>query len=300
MSRRWAADRIARACLMGIRTAGDEKVAVLVAEAGPVLAAQHVAAMSGGDWRQGGEVLLDTAEAAGVRLLTPEDVDWPPAIPKVLPTDGQGIGTAPPLGLWVRGNGRLEHLLARAASVAGASEATPYGERAAFDLGGNLAAHGWTVLSSGRFGISGSVLRGALAAGGAVLVLPPAPLTPVAPIGHQALFTRVARHGLLLSETKPGALPSATASVRQAQLAAGLTTGTVLIEPRSDEFGRQLVSLAENTGRPLLAYPGPVTAPTCQYAHHLIRSGRARLVGSPQQVVNDLEGRLDADAREPG
>ncbi len=173
---RWEPDRVARAFLMGIRTPGDENVAVLVAEAGPVLAAQHIAAAAGVDWRRA-EVLLATAEAAGVRLLTPEDDDWPAAMPKVLPTDGRGIGTAPPLGLWVRGTARLDQLTARAVCVAGTGNSTPYGERAAFDLGGNLAAHGWTVITSGGFGISGSVIRGALAAGGPVLVLPPAPLT---------------------------------------------------------------------------------------------------------------------------
>ncbi len=74
----------------------------------------------------------------------------------------------------------------------------------------------------------------------------------------------------------------------------------MLIEPRSDALGRRLVQLAENIGRLLLAYPGPVSAPTCQYAHHLVRSGRARLAANPQQVVTDFEGRLHADARDQG
>jgi DNA processing protein len=294
---RWEAERVARAYLMLTRTPGDENAAVLVAEAGPVLAAQHTASVTGVDWRRA-EVLLDTAEAAGVRLLTAEDEDWPASLPKVLPTDGRGLGTAPPLGLWVRGDGHLGQLLRRVVCVAGTRNASPYGDKAAFDLGRDLAADGWTVVTSGGFGIGGSVIRGALSASGPVLVLPSAPLSTTVPTGHRKLFDRVAREGLLLTEAAPGVPVPELAADRQAQLAAGLAAAVVLIEPAQGGPDRGLVLLAENAGWPLLAYPGPINSPTCGFAHHLIRTGRARLVAGPQQVLTDLEG--VAGAREQG
>lgn len=293
---RWEADRIARAYLMLTRTPGDENAAVLVAEAGPVLAAQHTASVTGVDWRRA-DVLLDTAAAAGIRLLTPEDDGWPASLPKVLPANGRGLGAAP-LGLWIRGAGHLDHLTCRVVCVAGTRNASPYGDKTAFDLGRDLAADGWTVITSGGFGIGGSVIRGALAASGPVLVLPPAPLSTTVPTGHRELFDRAARHGLLLTEAAPGVPVPEQAADRQAQLAAGLAAAVVLIEPAQGGPDRSLVLLAENARRPVLAYPGPISTATCGFAHHLIRTGRARLVAGPQQVLTDLEG--VAGAREQG
>ena len=261
-------ERVARAYLMGAHSPGDEEVAALVAESGPVVAARVTAVSTGAIWMSAAAELA-RAETSRLRLAIPEDDEWPVRLSAPLPTDSRVTGTAPPLGLWVRGSARLDRLLARAVTVAGASAATPYGQKAAFDLGRELTGAGWTVITSGSFGISGSVIRGALAARGPVLVLPPAPLPVTVPIGHRLLFGKVAWDGLLLTESMPGRPAGDGAASRQTQLAAGLAAAVVLIEPRPRGLDRRLVHLATSAGRLLLAYPGPVERPGSAYAHHL-------------------------------
>jgi DNA processing protein len=292
-------ERVARAYLMSARRPGDEEVAALVAELGPVLAAQATAAAAGDVWMRAA-ALLATAETSRLRLVIPEDDEWPACMSAPLPIDGRVTETAPPLGVWVRGSTGLDRLLPRAVTVAGASAATPYGQKAAFDLGRELASAGWTVITSGSFGVSGSVIRGALAARGSVLVLPPVPLTVTVPAGHRLLFGKVARDGLIVTESVPGLPAGEGTALRQTQLAAGLSTATVLIEPRPRGLDRRLVHLTTSAGRLLLAYPGPIDPPGSAFAHHLIRCQRARLVTGPRQVLTDLEGGVGVDARDEG
>jgi DNA processing protein len=292
-------ERVARAYLLATCLPGDEEVARRVAAVGPVLVAQETAAAAGNRWMQAGTMLAG-AETAGIRLLAPDDDEWPECLSAALLTDGRITAAAPPLALWVRGGGRLDRLSARAVCVAGAVEATPYGEKAAFGLGQELAGAGWTVITSGAFGVSSAVIRGVLAAGGPVLVLPTAPLTTTVPAGHRLLLGRVAGDGLLLTECVPGLAAHESAAIRQTQLAVALAAAVVLIEPRPRGLDRRLVHLTHHAGRPVLAYPGPVAARSSAYAHHLIRAERARLVASPQHVLSDLEWRSRVDAHEPG
>jgi DNA processing protein len=292
-------ERVARAYLMSAHRPGDEEVAALVAELGPVVAAQLTAAATGGIWMRAAAELAK-AETSRLRLAIPEDEEWPACLSAPLPTDSRVTGAAPPLGVWVRGSAQLDRVLARAVTVAGASAATPYGQKAAFDLGRELADAGWTVITSGSFGVSGSVTRGALAARGPVLVLPPAPLTGTIPAGHRLLFGKVARDGLMVTESVPGLPADEGAAIRQTQLAAGLAAAVVLIEPRPRGLDRRLIHLTGAACRLVLAYPGPVDMAGSAFAHHLIRTGRARLVASPRQVLTDLEGGWSVDARDQG
>ena len=121
------------------------------------MAAELSAAVTGALW-MGAARELAQAQSTGPQLVTPEDEQWPARLSAPLPASSRTDRTAPPLGLWVYGEGRLHELLSRVAIITGTPWATPYGVSAAFDLARDISGVGWTVLGYGRAGIASAVL----------------------------------------------------------------------------------------------------------------------------------------------
>ena len=200
-----------------------------------------------------------------------------------------------PLGLWVRGGGRLDQLTRRAVAIAGRVGPTPYGAEVALDLGRQLANGGWTVATLGRPGIDSSALRGALQeqspATAAPVALPLGRLIDPRPAAHRKLFGRVCRDGALVSEhgaNEPERLQRRDIRA-QLRLLSRLTTALVLVEPDGRSWDSRTVRMAEDAGLPVMTIPGSVNSPASDFAHELFRTARARLVTRPGQVIAELE-----------
>ncbi len=278
--------RVARACLMSAAEPGDVEVARLVLEHGPVMAAELSAAITGDVWMRAAEELAQ-AQSTGLQLVTPEDEQWPARLSVPLPASSRTDRTAPPLGLWVYGEGRLHELLSRVVIITGTPRATPYGVSVAFDLSRDLSGVGWTVLGYGRAGIASAVLRGAREASGLVVVLPPGPV-----IGWRSReLLMPPGHGLRFGERiVQRDHPVYADIVRDAQLAVAVAAAVVLVEPDSRGIDRETIRFCLSTGRQMLAVPGSISYRGSSFAHDLIRSGRARLITGAHDVLIDLAG----------
>jgi DNA processing protein len=98
-------------------------------------------------------------------------------------------------------------------AVVGTRAATPHGLADAREVGAVLAEAGVTVVSGMAIGIDGAAHDGALEAGGTAIGVLATGLDVVYPRRHIALFERVRRAGLLMSELgygvqpRPGAFP---------------------------------------------------------------------------------------------
>src|SRR5690606_14013250 len=111
------------------------------------------------------EEILDDAQRRRIRILTPQDAEWPAALDDLQETR--------PHCLWLQGPGRLDQLAGeRCIALVGSRASTPYGEDTAGSLAAAFAAGGGTVVSGGAYGIDAAAHRGALAAdGGATLAI---------------------------------------------------------------------------------------------------------------------------------
>jgi DNA processing protein len=311
--------RLARAWLSRAVEPGRGAVFDLVTEVGPMEAAQLLrsgsaagALASLAEARRGEDrAIEDLAEAArlGVRLVTPEDHEWPDEAIRAMEiaylrerAERAGgrpardrVELTPPLALWVQGSTRLDEALARSVSIVGSRAATPYGEHVSADLAHGLAARRWTVVSGGALGIDGAAHRGALAAAGTTVAIVAGGLRNPYPLAHSGLFRRIARDGVLVSELPPDAAPQRHRFLVRNRLIAGLSSGTVLVEAgvRSGALstGRQALRM----GRAVMAVPGPVTSAESAGVHELLR-GRpdVTLVTRTAEVV-ELVGAIGAD-----
>jgi DNA processing protein len=255
---------------------------------------------------------LRRADRCGARLVVPEDDEWPGFVLHALTLraeeqpDDPNSQTArtealvPPVGLWVRGPGRLDELADRAVALVGSRASTAYGEHVAGELGYQLAERGWTVVSGGAYGIDGAAHRGALAAGGPTIAVLANGVDRVYPAGHDALFVRIAETGLLVSEWPPGTAPHGHRFLVRNRLIAGLARGTVVVESAARSGALATARRARKLGRQVLVVPGPVTSAMSVGCHELLRDAEmeATLVTGAAQVI-DAVGSIGDDLADP-
>ena len=263
---------------------------------------------------------LEAAERHGIRLVTPEDGDWPHFALGAL--DRTGVARAsryaagerapnpsgepiPPLALWVRGPADLATLAVRGLGMVGSRAATAYGELVTADLGYGVAACGVTVVSGGAYGIDAAAHRAALAAGSPTVLVSAGGLDRAYPPGNAALYERVADSGAVLSESPPGANPQRHRFLSRNRLIAALSTATLVVEAARRSGAANTAAHAVAQGRPLLAVPGPITSPMSAGCHELIRRERdpALLVTCVDDVLAVVgavgEGISAAGAQDP-
>jgi DNA processing protein len=227
---------------------------------------------------------LAAAAALGIRLVCPQDEEWPPGLDDLVGRD------ADCLGLWVRGRGLLRDTCERAVAIVGTRAATDYGLRVAADLGAGIGERGWTVVSGMAFGIDAAAHRGALAVGGTTIAVLACGADVAYPRSHRTLCDQVLDSGgLVVSEHPPGAAPQRARFLVRNRLIAALTAGTVVVEAAPRSGARSTARHAGELFRHVMAVPGPVTSTLSAGCHQLLRDRPDTvLVTKPDEVLEQV------------
>lgn len=229
---------------------------------------------------------LREAEARGARFVVPGDLEWPSQLADAeLPAGPSMRPSTPPLGLWVRGSANLRMAALKSVAVVGSRAATAYGSRVASDLGSGLADRGFAVVSGGAYGVDAAVHRGALAVGGLTVAVLASGVDVPYPVGHHALFGRIADEGILVSELPLGSHPTKGRFLDRNRVIAALTRGTVLVEAAFRSGALNTTGWARRMSRPVLGVPGPVTSPLSAGVHRELIDGRALLATGASDVA---------------
>ncbi|MFD4192569.1 DNA-processing protein DprA [Amycolatopsis thermoflava] len=295
------AERLARSYLVRVAEPPAPAVVDFVAQHGPVAAAEAIRA---GDCpnrvRDETEARrthdhaqrdLDEGARLGMRLLIPEDDEWPgwPLLSLQLAASRGVQGVAPPLALWVRGQVRFDEATEQAVAIVGARAATGYGEHVAGDFAAALAGQGISVFSGAAYGVDGAAHRGTLFVGGTTVALLGCGLDAGYPAGHVVLLDKIAEHGgLVVSEYPPGTPPARHRFLVRNRLIAALSEGTIVVEAGRRSGARNTATTAGALGKVVMAVPGPVTSALSIGCHELIRESGATLVASVDDVIETV------------
>lgn len=230
------------------------------------------------------EAVLDGAQRRGIRVLTPQDEEWPEQL-----TDLQE--TAPHC-LWVHGPDPLDQLCGpRSVALVGSRASTPYGEDTAATLAAAFAARGGTVVSGGAYGIDAAAHRGALAADdGATVAVLAGGLDALYPRGNTRLLEQIRERHLLVSEAPPGTAPTRWRFLSRNRLIAALSHAVVVVEASWRSGALSTARRADDLSRPVGAVPGPVTSAASAGCHRLIRECGAVLITEPSELLDLLPG----------
>ena len=214
-------------------------------------------------------------------LIRPGTRDWPKQL--------DDLGDSAPDGLRCIGLGDLRLLALRSVAIVGCRAASSYGRAIASELAVGLVERGWVVVSGAAFGIDAAAHRGALSAGGCTVAILPGGADVPVPRAHQQLLSSVAEDGLVISEHEFGVEPRRHMFLIRNRLIAALTRGVVVVEADARSGSINTAGHAERLGRIVMATPGPITGRQSRGTHELIRSRRAELVTSPEDIVELLE-----------
>jgi DNA processing protein len=238
-----------------------------------------------------GGPMLD-AGRDGIRLVCPEDAEWPSALDQ--------LGPARPYALWLRGNADLRFACSRSASVVGSRAATSYGAHVAGELSADLGERGWAVVSGGAYGIDAAAHRGALAAEGVTIAVLACGVDYPYPASHADLFAAICAQGLVMSEWPPGSRPARTRFLVRNRVIAALACGTVIVEAGERSGALNTARHAADLGKPLMAVPGPVTSAQSAGCHRILREWGATCVTRAADIIEMLSPLSVPDALTPG
>jgi DNA processing protein len=236
------------------------------------------------------DVLRALTQAArfGARLVVPGDDDWPLGV--------DDLGQFAPLALWVRGTPAALASLERGIALVGARAATGYGEHVAMEASAGLVDRGYSIVSGAAYGIDGMAHRAALASGGSTVAFLAGGVDRFYPSGHDALLTRIADVGAVVSEVPCGSAPTKWRFLQRNRLIAASSLATIVLEAGWRSGSLNTAGHAAALGRPLGAVPGPVTSAASAGTHRLIRDYDAVLVTNPDEMaelapLSSAEGR---------
>lgn len=304
-----AADADARLALSLVAEPGDPRLVALLQQhpADAVLAAVRGGRGPSvpGSWVEAGprldrDVAAARARAAShaLRWVVPGDAEWAPGLADLDHLEPLGGTTGAPLGLWLRGPGRLAELAAEGVAVVGARSCTAYGLDCAAEIAADVADQGGTVVSGAAFGIDAAAHRGALVQGRPTIAVLACGADVEYPRTHASLLQRIAADGLVVSEQAPGQVPMRSRFLSRNRLIAALAVGTVVVEAARRSGSLNTLHWADALGRVTMGVPGPVTSQQSAGVHQALRDGRAVLVTTGREVLDAVAG-VSADVGDP-
>jgi DNA processing protein len=291
----WSAERVARVALGRLGEPGDPRLARLVDDLGAEqvyaylreerdvagLATDVAARLQGLDPR--GD--LEWARRRGFRFVCPGDDEWPAQLRDLDRSEALNGRGGAPLGLWLRGAGRLDELSPLSVAVVGARSATTYGASVAGEIAAHLAGESATVVSGAAFGIDQAAHRGALAVRGPTVAVLACGVDRAYPAAHRDLLGYIADTGLVVSESPPGCAPTKLRFLSRNRLIAALSLGTVVVEAAVRSGALNTANWASVLNRTVMGVPGPVTSASSEGVHELIRNRDATLVTRGEHVL---------------
>jgi DNA processing protein len=227
---------------------------------------------------------LAQAQAAGVRLLTWDEPEYPQRL--------REIYDPPPL-LYVRGNVELlqRHLI----SIVGSRRPTSYGNQMAEKLAKDLADRGLVIVSGLARGIDSSAHKGALSStAGATIGVLGCGIDVVYPKENKKIFAEMEQRGAIISEFAMGTFPGPQNFPIRNRIIAGMSLGVVVVEGAQYSGSLITARLAMEFGREVYGVPGNATQPSSFGPNQLIKQG-AKLVTSWGDVIEELPTPIRAD-----
>lgn len=154
------------------------------------------------------------------------------------------------------------------------------------DLACDLAAQGRTIVSGGAIGVDAAAHRGALAAGGATVVVLPTGFAPPYPEEHRGLFREVVeRGGALVTEQPDELAPHAGTFLARNRIIAALAERVVVTQAPLKSGALSTAAAARKLEKPVFAVPqAPWEARGSGFVE-LVRRG-AQICTSPRDVLS--------------
>lgn len=173
-------------------------------------------------------------------------------------------------------------------AIVGSRRATAYGREAASYFANGLARSGAWVVGGMARGIDSAAHQAALDAGGKTVGILGCGIDVVYPPENAALYEEAAQRGCLISEYPMGMKPLGRNFPMRNRVISGLADAVLVVEAGAKSGTQITVDYAGVQGRRIYAVPGSIFSQFSAGTIALIRSGKAAIASSAQDILEDL------------
>lgn len=197
----------------------------------------------------------------------------------------RGIPQSPPV-LFVRGT--AGPTFERAVAVVGTRRVTPYGRQATEAFCGALAGAGMAIISGLARGVDSIAHRCAVESGTPTVAVMAGGIDQVYPRENAGLAEQILRNGCLVSEYPAGIPARPDYFPRRNRILSGLASATLVVEAGEGSGALHTANWAFEQGRDVFAVPGSIFSRQSAGTNQLIRESTAKLVSTPDQLLEEL------------
>lgn len=179
-----------------------------------------------------------------------------------------------------------EKLFHKSIAIVGSRQMTRYGgeivDKFVLDFVGNKV----TTISGFMYGVDTEVAKKTVEYGGRHIAVFGCGLDVIYPAENEKLYTEILESGgLAISEYEPNAKPHLWKFPQRNRVVAGLSSlGVLVIEAGENSGSLVTAKIGEKLGKKVYAVPGPINSKVSVGCNELIKSGKAKMVTS----VNDI------------
>jgi DNA processing protein len=196
----------------------------------------------------------------------------------------------PPPYLFLKGNIIEEDKYAIA--IVGTRNPSKYGIAIAEKFSQELSRLGITIVSGLARGVDSVAHNAVLKTGGRTIGVIGSGIDVIYPPENKNLFEKISENGAIVSEYDMETPPDAGNFPRRNRIISGMSLGTIIIETGIDGGAMITASTALDQNRDVFAVPGLISEKRSVGCNTLIRDGRAKLVTSIEDVLDELETKL--------
>ncbi len=227
---------------------------------------------------------LERAQKLGASVVTYWDEKYPALLKEIYDS---------PAFLFVRGEQRV--LQNKSIAIVGTRLNSEYGKQVTRRLCEGLADAGITIVSGLAYGIDSIAHKTAIEKQSPTIAVLAGGVDYIYtdPKGH--IYPKIIENGALISEEFIGTKATSDKFPKRNRIISGLCLGTLIIE--SDINGGALItaSYALDQNRDVFAVPGNIFSKKSHGTNQLIRDGRAKLVLSADDLLNELQTPIRPD-----
>ncbi|MCL2163133.1 MAG: DNA-processing protein DprA [Oscillospiraceae bacterium] len=197
----------------------------------------------------------------GIDVITIFDDEYPETLKRVFD---------PPIMLFRRGKARV---CRDCIAIVGTRHPSAYGQTVAWRLAGELAGHGYTVVSGMAMGIDATAHKSALAAGGETVAVLGGGVDRASPVSNGKLMDEIMLRGAVYSEFLPGSFPQRANFPRRNRIISGMSIATIVVEAGEKSGALITAGFSAEQGKDVFSVPGNITSPLSVGTNALIRDG---------------------------
>jgi len=141
------------------------------------------------------------------------------------------------------------------------------------------------VISGGAYGIDTAAHKATLMGGGKTLAVLAGGVNNLYPLENRQIFTKIAEHGLLISEVMPSVKTMPARFLNRNRLIAALSKATVVVEAEFVSGSIRTARDAAEIFRPVFAIPGQISSKLSDGCHRLIAERIADIATSLDEIL---------------